>query len=157
MTFSRCGALRHMFDSKNLSLGLKLRLYEASVCSLLTYGCETWDLDEVTCKQINGANSVMLARITGCSFPSEARPGTTHLDLVRKIRIRRHKWLGHILRGNPTRLIAQAVDEQRALQVKGGLLMDAPPHSNLDELKTLAADRAAWADLQKDIPHSHYH
>ena len=153
----RFGKLRQTLCSPDLSLKLKLRLYEAAICSILVYGCESWALNAKAMRTLNGINSKMLSRFTGRSIQEEARPLTTSLNLVRKLRIRRHKWLGHILRGNPTRLIAQAVDEQRALQVKGGLLMDAPPHSNLDELKTLAADRAAWADLQKDIPLSHYH
>ena len=86
MAMSRCGKLRHIFDSPHISLKVKLRLYEAAVCSLLTYGCETWDLDTDTIRKINGANSVILARITGKSIPTEARPHTTSFDLVKKIR-----------------------------------------------------------------------
>ena len=36
-----------------------------SVCSILTYGPEAWDLTETVRKKINGANSVMLSVITG--------------------------------------------------------------------------------------------
>ena len=50
MVIPRCGKLRHVFDSPHISLQVKLRLCEAAVCSLLTYGCETWDLDVVTIK-----------------------------------------------------------------------------------------------------------
>ena len=54
MAMSRCGnKLRHVFDSPHISLKVKLRLYEATVCSLLTYGCETWDLDVHTIRKIN--------------------------------------------------------------------------------------------------------
>ena len=45
-------------------------------------------------------------RITGFNIPSETCPSTTHLiNLVRKIRIRirRHKWVGHILRSTDWR------------------------------------------------------
>ena len=151
MAFSRCGDLRHMFDSPKLSLNLKLRLYEASVCSLLTYGCETWDLNETTCKRINGANSVMLARITGASIPSEARAGTTHLNLVRKIRIRRHKWLGHILRAGEDSLMFHALKVQADLNLQGNLLMDAPCFNRVEDLIPFAMDRASWRSLAHDI------
>ena len=57
MAMARCGRLRSIFDSEVITLNLKLRLYEVAVCSLLTYGCETWDIDEKTRKRINGANS----------------------------------------------------------------------------------------------------
>ena len=61
----RCSKLRHVFNSDKISLRLKLRLYEAAVCSLLTYGCESWDLSDKVLCAINGANSRMLSRITG--------------------------------------------------------------------------------------------
>ena len=84
MAMSRCVKLHHVFDSPHVSLKVKLRLYEAAVCSLLTYGCETWNLDVLTMRKINGANSLMLARITGRSIPTEARPLTTRFNLVKK-------------------------------------------------------------------------
>jgi len=43
----RCGQLRNILDSKIIGMKLKLRLYEASVCSLLTFGCETWTLNKL--------------------------------------------------------------------------------------------------------------
>ena len=36
MAMARCGRLRPIFDSEFITLSLKLRLYEAAVCSLLT-------------------------------------------------------------------------------------------------------------------------
>ena len=40
----RCGALRQVFDSADISLELKLSIYKAAVASLLTYGSEAWRL-----------------------------------------------------------------------------------------------------------------
>ena len=57
LVMSRCGRLRHIFNSPVISLHLKLRLYAAAVCSVFTYGCETWDLTEKVMRTINGANS----------------------------------------------------------------------------------------------------
>ena len=105
MAMSRCGKLRHIFDSPHISLKVKLRLYEAAVCSLLTYGCETWNLDTHTIRRINGANSTMIARFTGQSIPAEARSVTTSFDLVKKIRERRFRWLGHIVRAGPSSIM----------------------------------------------------
>ena len=72
--FARCGTLRNVFDSKELPIKLKLRLYKAAVCSILTYGCETWRITPPVMRQINGANSRMLSRLTGKSIPQETRP-----------------------------------------------------------------------------------
>lgn len=106
---TRCGKLRSIFDSKHLSLALKIRLYAASICSLLSYGSETWNLTEKVQRKLNGANSLMLARITGRSYRDEARPSTTSYNLVARIRATRFKWLGHILRQGNGRLIYQAL------------------------------------------------
>ena len=123
----------------------------------MVYGCESWTLDDKTMRHINGANSKMLSIITGNPIQVEARPLSTSLNLIRKLRIRRHKWLGHILRDNPSRLISQAVKSQRDMETDGSLLMDAPPHTTFQELRELAADRATWKDAQQDIPQSHHH
>ena len=110
---------------------LKIRLYAASVCSLLIYGAETWILHEAVQRKIRGANSLMLARITGRSFRDEARTTTTSYDLLSRIRVTRLRWLGHILREGEDRLMCQAVKGQRVIGKFGDLLMDAPPPSLL--------------------------
>ena len=148
---ARCGRLRSIFDSEVITPNLKLRLYEAAVCSLMTYGCETWNLDEKTKKKLNGANSRMLARITGKPIPQEARPASTSLNLVRKIRMRRHRWLGHILRLSPESLAFQAVAIQSQMNMEGNLLMDAPPSTDIADLARQAKDRARWRELTHAI------
>ena len=140
-----------MFDSPDLSITIKLRLYQAAVCSILTHGCESWSLTPAVMKKLNGANSKMLARFTGKSIPQEARRATCSFDLVRSIRVRRFKWLGHILRAGPSRLIYQAVEEQRRLALPGNILMDAPPHSGLMDLASQARDRQAWRAMSKKL------
>ena len=151
MAMSRCGKLRHIFDSPHISMKVKLRLYEAAVCSLLTYGCETWDLDTPTIKRLNGANSVMLARITGQSIPAEARSQTTSFNLVKKIRERRLRWLGHIIRAGPESTMYQALIVQHSMGHSGNLLMDAPPHDSIDSLRPIANDRAQWRALVRNL------
>ena len=151
MAMERCGRLRPGFDSAVITLRLKLRLYEAAVCSLMTYGCETWDIDEKTKKRINGTNSIMLARITGKSIPQEARPATTSLNLVCRIRMRRHRWVGHILRLGQDSIAYQALKVQSRMQVEGNLLMDAPPHSIFEDLTRQDKDRARWREITHAI------
>ena len=147
MAMSRCGKLKHIFASPLLSLSLKIRLYKAAVCSVFTYGCETWDLNEKTMRMINGANSRMLSHITGNSARSEARPQTTTFNLVQAIRIRRYRWLGHILRSPKNRLIHRALAIQLEINSPGNLFLDAPAFSNMDHLREQAMDRAGWQGL----------
>ena len=149
---TRCGQLRNILDSNKIGLKLKLRLYEASVCSLLTFGCETWTLNRQVLGMINGANSRMLSRFTGKSIPAEARPATCSFNLIHKIRQRRLRWVGHILRQGPGHIIYTALAAQATSNSEGNLLMDAPPHVHLDDLVPLAMDRAAWGSMVRHIP-----
>ena len=151
MAMSRCGKLRHILDSPHITLKVKLRLYEAAVCSLLTYGCETWSLDSHTIRRINGANSTMLARFTGQSIPAEARPLTTSFNLIKKIRERRFRWLGHIIRAGPSSIMYQALVTQHSMGHMGDLLMDAPSHNTIDDLRSVANDRGRWKALARNL------
>lgn len=125
MAFSCCDKLRHVLDSPDLSVPLKLRLYQAAVCSVLSYGCETWTLYPAVMRTINGVNNRMIVRFTGKTIPQEARKVSCGFDLVRAIRVRRFKWIGHILRVGPSRLTYQAVEEQFRMMRPG----NTPPHS----------------------------
>ena len=107
-------------------------------------------------KILNGTNSIMLASFTGNTIRQETTPSSTSVNLIHKLRARRHKWLGHIIRAGPDRLMYQAVEQQNLLNLEGRLAMDAPPHSSLRQLEPLAADRATWQDLQQDIPTNHF-
>ena len=72
--FTRYGELRNVvIDDPNLSTDLKLRLYQSVVCSILTYICETWRLTPPVMRQINGANSRMLASIIGKTIPQDRK------------------------------------------------------------------------------------
>ena len=152
MAMTRCGKLRHILTNNKIPKRLKLRLYEAAVCSLLTFGSETWDLDVKTCRQINGANSRMLAWFTGKTIPEEARPTTTSFNLIRKIRMTRLRWVGHILRAGSNYLPFQALKSQLDMNCPGNLLMDTPPHQRIEDLVPLAKDRAYWRALVRSIP-----
>ena len=72
MAMARCGKLHHVFDSEGVPLTLKLKIYIAAVTSIMTYGCEAWNIDERTRAQLNGANARCLSRFTGKSSHEEA-------------------------------------------------------------------------------------
>ena len=141
MVTKRCGQLSHIFNSNSIGPRLKLRLYIVAVCSLLTYGCESWALTEKVMRKINGANSRMLARVTGNNVRQEARACTTSYDIIKHIRAMRLKWLQQILCGDPNRMVFKAVEMQSHLNTEGSILMDAPYHTNMQELVSLAKDK----------------
>ena len=81
MVRTRFGRLRHVWEAGCLHLNLKLRLYKSAVCSILTYGSEAWFLTEQVRKALNGANSRMVAIITGKTPKEEAGKDKT-FDVV---------------------------------------------------------------------------
>ena len=156
MAASRCGSLRHVLDSKGIPLALKLKIYAAAVVSIMTYGCEAWNLNERTKAQLNGANARCLSRFTGKTAHEEASTTKRTLDMVAAVRKRRHQWLGHILRMQKThdgkeRLVKIAVRAQYHLNLPGNLCADAPKTDNFEELEQMAQNRDDWSKHWESI------
>ena len=150
LAMQRMGVLRHVFDS-NISLGLKMKVYKSAICSLLTYGCEAWSLNEKTIAMLNGANARCLSRFTGKDAHTEASARTRSYDLVAAIRQRRFKWLGHILRMHEHRLVKLAVKRQHELNRAGNMFHDVPAGLTLAQIIGVAKDRARWKRLSTFI------
>ena len=144
LAVARFGKMRHIWKSSDLHMRLRMRLYISSVCSILTYGSETWNLTNEVRRKLNGVNSRMVSIITGKTPHEEASDGTRSFDLVRAVRARRLSWLGHILRMDQDRLLVKAVKHLYEDGNEGDILMDAPTTSSWDELLKWAADRKKW-------------
>ena len=136
--------MRHLWADKRLHINLRIRLYKSCVCSILTWGSETWKLTDKVQKMLNGANSQMLCIITGKTPREEATQNTTSFNLVMWIRSRRLQWTGHIMRMGPERKVKQAVYEIFRAPSEGDLLMDVPKVSSWRQLGILAFDKEGW-------------
>ena len=145
LAMSRCGALTQTFSSEKLKPKLKLDIYRSAVISMLTYGCEAWNLTANTVANLNGANARCISRITGKSTHEEASRKTRTYDIVAAIRRRRYIWLGHLLRLPDARLAKLAVKVQYEMGLPGNICCDAPPTSSFDQLERIAKDRQIWA------------
>ena len=157
MAMDRCGQLSHVLGSTAIPMHLKFSIYHAAVCSLLTYGCEAWNLSEKIKAKINGCNAKCLSHFTNLNAHEEASARTRSIDLVGLIRQRRYRWLGHILRLKGNRLVKDAVKMQFEMGLPGNICMDAPAHLSFEELTELAQDRKAWKEglpqLHQRRPH----
>ena len=103
-------------------------------------------------RKLNGCNSQMLSRVTGNDVRTEARPTTSSFDVVKHIRVRCLRWLGQILRGNQGRLLYKAMEAQYSMRNPGNLFMDAPPHTDLQDLVNQSYDKVFWKSLEVSIP-----
>ena len=64
MASARFGQLHHIWSSKELSARIKIQLYRAGVCSILTHAHEAWKLTASTVRKLRGWNGRHLAVIT---------------------------------------------------------------------------------------------
>ena len=144
MAQARFSSLTPVWKDHRLPKSMKLRLYKASVCSTLTHACEAWELSTRVIKKTNGFNSRCLHMITGRSYRNTAT--TPHFNLVKAIRRRRLRYLGHIMRMDNSRLVKRcliAYTRGGVAPPAGSLLMDCE-HMTLDEIERAAQDRDGW-------------
>ena len=146
------GSLSNIWADHRLSRALKLRTYKLAVCPTLTHSSEAWTLTAAVMRSNNGFNSRYLHVITGQDYRHTATAPV--FDLVRAIRQRRLRYLGHILRMPESRVVRRAL---MAITVtgtqypEGSLLMDCQtiPFANIE---ALAQRRAAWNTMVNRLP-----
>ena len=68
-------------------------------------------------------------------------------NLVRHLRARRLRWLGHILRMKEGRLLRKVVCAKAQPYPEGSIFMDTPRHSSMDRLIKLASNRKLWSAM----------
>lgn len=155
---TRCGKIVNILNSDKIDLDLKLRLYETSVLSSQTYGCETWTLSPRVLRMINGANSRMLVHLLHKTINTRgietSNNQLTSLNLTRRIRQRRLRWVSR--RSYPASRNVQA-DLQNPVGStattivgnQGNLFMDTPPHSNMDHLASIIYILSNWTSQRQ--------
>jgi len=152
---TRFGELHLAWKSKKMPTSMKLRLFACAVVSVLTYGNEIWKLDETVKKKLRGWCARCLAVITGRSIRDETVEPS--FDLVARLRSRRLRWAGHILRLEEASLIRRMLiatverDLEAGRRHAGGLLEDAPAFETVAQLLELAEDRKGWRVLVRDL------
>ena len=152
---STFGKLMEIWKATEISLKQKLRLYNAAVISIVSFGFETWEMPQKLEDSLRGWNARCLAAITGREISQEHRQPT--FDLIAKLRARRLKWAGQILRLEPEDslvhqvLVATAMHDLTTGYNRRSLLMDAEEYTTVEELLALAADRKGWTERVRQI------
>ena len=129
---ARFRQLHEVWRSKTLNKKLKIQLYRSAVISVLVHGHEAWDLTPTMMITLNGWNSRCVALITGREIRQEAGKMGQTFDLVADLRVRRLKWVGHVLRMDDSRYVKQSIKalwkmkKNGKLRREGSVLMDVP-------------------------------
>ena len=106
---------------------------------------EGWYLTEKNQAKLKGWNARNLAIITGREIAEESSEPT--VDILKMLKARRLRWVGHVLRGKETNLVRQVLMEMEQPYSPGSVLMNAPKHESMAELVELANDREGWREI----------
>ena len=106
ITFDRL--FEKVFKRHEISLAIKLRLFNAAVMPILLYGSETWSLTTAMENKPNACENRWLHRILRIKYTdrvsnAEVRVSTGQEIAENTVRKRRIKWYGHISRMNKER------------------------------------------------------
>ena len=95
-----CNSLHKIWNS-SLSRTLKLRVFSATVESVLTYGCEAWTVTSKIAKMLDGCYTRMLRKVLNISWKQHMTNKELYGNLPKlssKIRKRRKRFAGHCFR-----------------------------------------------------------
>ena len=100
--FAFCN-LQNIWKSNKYSLSLKMKIYNSNVKSILLYGAETWRVVQRDMNKLNVFHTKNLRKICKIFWPNrisniELLQRTKSKVIEDEVKIKRWKWLGHVLR-----------------------------------------------------------
>lgn len=162
LAWSACHKMKRIW-STNLKRNIKVRLFVTTVESILLYGSETWTINKVMEKRLNGCYTRMLRMALNVSWRDKLTNEQLYRDLPpvsSKVGYRRLKLAGHCVR-HPEEEASKLVLWQptigrmnvgrRAITYIDTLMRDTNLAS-VNELRTSMMDREDWrrrADLKR--------
>ena len=145
-----------IWTAKYLPLKLKIEIFDASIVSILLYGCETWIINTSSENKLNTFANDCYRQILGINRIDKLPLATIYErvgrgQLITTIRRRQLGWLGHTLRrreDEPARQLALYEPNQRHGLGKKG----APPLSyTKDVIRSIYGDTKALKLTADDV------
>ena len=125
------GKFTSIWMAQEISMVQKLELFSAGVVSVLTHGHESWTMHPKTLTSLTNWCARCLSVATGKSIPVEHRHPS--FGLVAKLRARRLRWAGQVLRQDTEQSLVKQVllalakhDLEQQNNSRDSLSMDAP-------------------------------
>ena len=137
-----CSGMGNVWRSSEISLTLKLRIYQAAACSVVMYGSEAWIWTEALEKKLKNLNAKKEIR-EECKDPT--------FVLVSRTRKRRLDWAKDLLQADsqlPSRQVMIA-----SVQAEGwgrGLMMDAAVR-DLGMVTAMTGDNGKWNEQHSKV------
>ena len=152
--------LTNIWQSQDLSICTKVKLFRSCVIPVLTYGCESWKSTKKIDKKLDSFENKCLRKLLKVKWSDFVSNNTvrdrTHQQPVSNIiRKRRWKYLGHVLRSDEKRLNRQVlmwspVGKRKRGRPKTTLRRTIQQESKLlgcktiQDLQLLAKNRITW-------------
>uniref|UniRef100_A0A8D9FJ87 Craniofacial development protein 2 n=1 Tax=Cacopsylla melanoneura TaxID=428564 RepID=A0A8D9FJ87_9HEMI len=151
---------------RNISKGTKLRLLKTYVYSVMSYGCESWTLDETTSKRITSFENWCYRRMLKISWKDKVtntevlrRIGKRKFELLKIVKQRKLAYAGHVMRESSGRLLTEImdgkIDGRRAQgRQRRKWVDDIKEWTKLPtygKVKRLAEDRVKWKEIIHNI------
>ncbi|CAH8435903.1 unnamed protein product [Schistosoma intercalatum] len=158
--------LKNIWNSKQLSTNIKVRIFNTNVKAVLLYGAETWRTTTTTIKKVQVFINNCLRKILNIHWPDTISNSllwerTNQLPAEEEIRKRRWKWIGHTLRKSSNCITKQALTWNPEGKRKRGRpkntlrrIIEADVKTmnyNWTELERIAQDRVGWRMLVSDL------
>ena len=108
--------LKNIWNQRSIPQLVKVKIYKACVRSVLLYGCESWPAKNSDINSLQSFENRCLRRILhkGQDLPAESITTIAKCDsLATTIQTRRLRWLGYVLRMNPSEIPNAALEFEK--------------------------------------------
>ncbi|VDO91851.1 unnamed protein product, partial [Schistosoma margrebowiei] len=154
--------LKNIWNSKQLSTNIKVRIFNTNVKAVLLYEAETWRITTTIIKKVQVFINVCLCKILNIHWSdiisnSLLWERTNQLPSEEEIRKRRWKWIGHTSRKSSNCITRQALTWNPEGKRKRGRpkntlrrIIEADmkrKNNNWKELERIAQDNVGWRTL----------
>ena len=161
LAWSSCHKLKKIWNS-TLSRAIKIKLFTATVESVLLYGCAAWTVTKALEKRINGCYTRMLRMALGVSWKQKLTNEQLYQDLppvTSKVTDRRLKLAGHCIRHTEVSASSLVLWEP----TKGKRNVGKPTITYIDnlrsdlevedvkEIRTAMSNRVKWRELSRRV------
>ena len=155
--------MNKIWKSRNISIKLKINLYDAIVLPTVLYGAEVWVLKEYENKKLLAFETTCLRRIMGIRKTEritnmQIRGWTNKTTtIIEKIRDIQRRWLGHVERMTNERLPKKALYHRedgtrprgRPRKTWAKLFKENNTENSWQEITTLSRDRTRWRSYRR--------
>ena len=157
--WSACHKMKQIWKSK-LSRKMKIRIFKATVESILLYGCQTWTVNKTLQKRMDGCYTRMLRMVLDVSWKERRTNQDLYQDLPKlseMVRERRMRLAGHCIR-HEEEIAHQLVmwEPKRGQRSRGRravtYLDNLKEDTNLEdaaEIRSMMTNREEWRKLAR--------